>query len=154
MAETALFNGTYEVLDNLAQVAQSNNYINPELFTKYQVKRGLRDLDGRGVLVGLTEIGEVHSYIMDEGEIIPVPGRLLYRGIDIADITKGYIHEKRYGFEETTYLLLFGHLPTQEQLNDFTQLLGENRKLPDDFVRDMILKSPSKDVMKDRKSVV
>ena len=122
MAETKLFNGENHVLEELTSHAQASNLINPELFTKYAVKRGLRDLDGRGVLVGLTEIGEVHSYIMDEGEIIPVAGRLIYRGIDINDITKGYINEKRYGFEETTYLLLFGHLPSEEELTDFQEI--------------------------------
>ncbi|MGL5675108.1 MAG: citrate/2-methylcitrate synthase [Cellulosilyticaceae bacterium] len=147
MVETTLSTFSTERINAFADLAQTNNYINPELFTKYQVKRGLRDLDGRGVLVGLTEIGEVHSYIMDEGEIIPVPGRLIYRGIDIADITKGYIVEKRYGFEETAYLLLFGNLPTTEELNDFQGLLGDYRKLPEGFVRDMILKAPSKDMM-------
>jgi citrate synthase len=124
-----------------------NDYINPELFGKYAVKRGLRDLDGRGVLVGLTEIGDVHSYIVDEGEIVPVPGRLIYRGYDISHITAGYLAEQRFGFEETTYLLLFGKLPNPHELKEFETLLGKNRKLPDDFVRDMILKAPSKDIM-------
>lgn len=135
------------LLDELAELVTHNNAINPELFKKYEVKRGLRNLDGRGVLVGLTEIGEVHSYLVDEGEIIPVPGRLIYRGIDIAQLTKGYLEEKRYGFEEVVYLLLFNHLPSEEKLVAFQTLLGENRSLPEDFVRDMILKAPSKDVM-------
>lgn len=138
---------TYDSFNELTKLATENNLINPELFTKYAVKRGLRDLDGRGVLVGLTEIGEVHSYIVDENEIIPVPGRLIYRGIDIADITKGYLSDHRCGFEETTYLLLFGKLPNTKQLTNFQKMLGEKRKLPDDFVRDMILKAPSKDIM-------
>lgn len=136
-----------EQLDKLAALVARNNYIDPSLFSKYAVKRGLRDLDGRGVLVGLTEIGEVHSYIMDEGEIVPVPGRLLYRGIDISDITKGYLEEGRFGFEETAYLLLFGNLPNKDELLEFEQLLGKNRNLPDAFVRDMILNAPSKDIM-------
>lgn len=137
----------FNLLSDLTALVKENNYIDPALFTKYAVKRGLRDLDGRGVLVGLTEIGEVHSYIVDENEIIPVPGRLIYRGIDIADITKGYLTEGRYGFEETSYLLLFGNLPTADELNSFENLLGSQRNLPEDFVRDMILKAPSKDVM-------
>ena len=123
------------------------NNIDPELYSKYQVKRGLRDLDGRGVLVGLTEIGEVHSYIVDENEIIQVPGKLMYRGIDIENIVDGFLKEDRFGFEETCYLLLFGDLPTQEELEAFQQLLAKYRKLPEDFVRDIILKMPSKDVM-------
>lgn len=134
-------------LSELASQVQHCNTIDPELFTKYAVKRGLRDLDGRGVLVGLTEIGEVHSYVVDEGEIIPVPGRLIYRGIDINDLTAGYLKDHRFGFEETAYLLIFGKLPTTSELDSFYTLLGNYRKLPDGFLRDMILKAPSKDIM-------
>lgn len=136
-----------ELLTNLTHLCESNNQINPELFSKYEVKRGLRDLDGRGVLVGLTEIGEVHSYIVDENEIIPVPGRLSYRGIDVYDITRSYLKDHRFGFEEITYLLLFGTLPNQEELCEFQELLGIYRKLPDNFVNDLILKCPSHDIM-------
>ena len=134
-------------LEHLSNLAHQSSYINPDLFDKYQVKRGLRDLDGKGVLVGLTEIGEVHSYIIDENETVPVPGRLRYRGIDVVDIVNGFLADERYGFEETCYLLLFGHLPDQKTLQDFEQLLSEYRMLPGDFVRDMILKAPSKDLM-------
>ncbi|MHB1126257.1 MAG: citrate/2-methylcitrate synthase [Bacillota bacterium] len=134
-------------LKELCAKAQKSSYINPELFSKYQVKRGLRDQDGRGVLVGLTEIGEVHSYIIDENEIIPVPGRLIYRGIDISDIVNGFISDDRFGFEETSYLLLFGDLPSRKELEDFHKILSGYRKLPDYFVRDIILKMPSKDIM-------
>lgn len=121
--------------------------INPELYSKYQVKRGLRDLDGRGVLVGLTEIGEVHSYIVDENEMIPIPGELMYRGINIENIVDGFLKDDRYGFEETCYLLLFGELPNKNELENFIKLLSKYRKLPEDFVRDIILKMPSKDIM-------
>lgn len=130
----------------LADLAKESCLINPELFNHYAVKRGLRDLDGQGVLVGLTEIGDVRSYMVEENEIIPVPGRLIYRGIDITDITKGYLLDGRYGFEETAYLLLFGKLPTSIELANFESTLGSYRKLPDNFVRDMILESPSKDI--------
>jgi len=123
------------------------NNINPELYSKYQVKRGLRDLDGRGVLVGLTEIGEVHSYIVDENEMIPIPGKLYYRGVDIENIVGGFLKDDRYGFEETCYLLLFSELPTKIELENFVEVLAKYRKLPEDFVRDMILKMPSKDIM-------
>jgi len=123
------------------------NNINPELYSKYQVKRGLRDLDGRGVLVGLTEIGEVHSYIVDENEMIPIPGKLYYRGVDIENIVRGFLKDDRYGFEETCYLLLFSELPTKIELENFVEVLAKYRKLPEDFVRDMILKMPSKDIM-------
>lgn len=121
--------------------------IDTELYTRYEVKRGLRDLDGKGVLVGLTEIGEVHSYIIDEGETVPVPGRLIYRGIDIKDIVNGFISDGRFGFEEVIFLLLFGNLPNNESLKDFRHLLAVHQKLPDDFTRGVILKTPSKDIM-------
>lgn len=136
-----------DFLTQLSERCETINYIDPELFTKYSVKRGLRDLDGRGVLVGLTDIGEVHSYIIDEGEMIPIPGQLSYRGINVSQITKGYLQDHRLGFEETTYLLLFGQLPNEEELSEFEKLLGEARQLPTDFVNDMILKNPSQDIM-------
>lgn len=132
---------------DLTDRAAKSSYINPELFTKYTVKRGLRDIDGRGVLVGLTEIGEVHAYIIDEDELVPVAGRLSYRGIDVNDIVNGFLAEGRCGFEETCYLLLFGSLPTSGELQEFKELLAAYQKLPEDFVRDMILKAPSRDVM-------
>lgn len=134
-------------LARLTELARKNSFINPYLYKKYVVKRGLRDVDGRGVLVGLTRIGEVHSYIIDENEIIPVPGRLLYRGIDINDIVDGFIKEDRFGFEETCYLLLFGNLPNREELEEFKNLLAGRQKLPDDFVRDVILRIPSRNIM-------
>lgn len=136
-----------KMIKTLSGKAQKSSIIDPEFFSKYQVKRGLRDEDGRGVLVGLTEIGEIRSYIIEENEIVPRPGRLIYRGIDIYDIVKGFLKSGRLGFEETCYLLLFGNLPTQKELTDFEQLLSEYRVLPDDFVRDMILKMPSRDIM-------
>jgi citrate synthase len=134
-------------LTELCGLAEKNSYIDPQLFSKYEVKRGLRDISGRGVLAGLTEIGEVHSYIMDENEMVPVPGQLMYRGIDIVHIVNGFMSEDRFGFEETCYLLLFGTLPGQNKLKDFEELLAQYRKLPDDFARDLILKAPSKDMM-------
>lgn len=136
-----------KMLDELSLKAKKSSHINPELFTKYNVKRGLRDLDGKGVLVGLTEIGEVHSYILDENEIIPVPGRLIYRGIDICQIVEGFSAEDRYGFEETCYLLLFGDLPDRKSLKELEELLASNQTLPDDFARGMIMSAPSKDIM-------
>ena len=136
-----------QLIKSLSNKANENNKIHIELFDKYQVKRGLRDIDGRGVLVGLTEIGDVRSYIIEENEIIPIPGKLLYRGIDISDIVDGFLKNDYFGFEETCYLLLFGNLPTPQELKDFEKLLAEYRNLPDDFVRDMILKMPSKDIM-------
>ncbi len=124
-----------------------NTSIDPELYSKFQVKRGLRDLDGKGVLVGLTEIGDVQSYMVKNNESVPIPGKLIYRGIDIEDLVNGFIKDGRLGFEETTYLLIFGNLPTKRELEDFTQLLAYYRNLPEHFVSDMILKMPSKDIM-------
>ncbi|MDI9483759.1 MAG: citrate/2-methylcitrate synthase [Bacillota bacterium] len=136
-----------ELIKKYSNMAEKCSKIDPNLYTKYEVKKGLRDISGRGVLAGLTEIGEVHAYIIDEGEMIPVPGRLIYRGIDINDIVTGFISEGRFGFEETAYLLLFGELPDREELNDFQSLLSDYRKLPESFIEDAIMKLPSKDVM-------
>lgn len=136
-----------EKLEYYSSLAEKCSLINTDLFKKYDVKRGLRDVDGRGVLVGLTEIGEVHSYIIDENEIIPVPGRLIYRGIDINHIVNGFLKDDRLGYEETSYLLMFGNLPNSSDLNEFKNIISEYSILPDDFVRDIILKAPSKDIM-------
>lgn len=124
-----------------------NHYIDPEMYPKYNVKRGLRNSDGSGVLVGLTRIGEVHGYIMDENEKRAVEGRLRYRAIEIEDLVSGFLTEKRYGFEECAYLLLFGNLPSEQQLLNFCELLDSLRELPEGFVENMILKAPSPDVM-------
>ncbi len=121
--------------------------IDAELYRKYEVKRGLRDIQGKGVLAGLTRIGEVHSYIVDDGETIPQPGRLIYRGMDINDLVDGFLKDNRFGFEEATYLLLMGELPDKQELKDFNELIGEYRTLPEGFVRDMIMGLPSKDMM-------
>ncbi|MDR2069894.1 MAG: citrate/2-methylcitrate synthase [Treponema sp.] len=124
-----------------------NDYINLELYDKFSVKRGLRNADGTGVLVGLTRIGDVHGYVMEKGEKIAVDGRLFYRGIDVADLANASAAEGRYGFEETVYLLLYGSLPTQEQLDEFCLLMGRNRALPKNFAEDSIMKAPSRDIM-------
>lgn len=121
--------------------------INSELYKKYEVKRGLRELSGKGVLAGLTRIGEVHSYIIDEGEIVPEAGRLIYRGMEITDLVAGFLKDGRPGYEETSYLLLMGELPTKNELEEYKKILGEYRQLPDGFVRDMIMGLPSKDMM-------
>jgi citrate synthase len=124
-----------------------NDYIDLSLYGKFNVKRGLRNADGTGVLVGLTRIGDVHGYIMDEGEKVPVPGKLYYRGIDVEDIVANTSAEGRFGFEETIYLLLFGDLPGREQLDNFCVLMGQNRALPRHFAEDSIMKLPSRDIM-------
>ncbi len=136
-----------EWLTPLTDLASKCSVIDPELYTKYEVKRGLRDISGRGVLAGLTEIGEVHAYIIDESEMIPSPGKLYYRGYDVEALVKGFLGEDRFGFEETCYLLLFGDLPDKKTLNDFERNLAEFRRLPTGFTRDMIMKAPGKDMM-------
>lgn len=132
---------------SLSERCLSTSRINPDLYYKYDVKRGLRDRSGKGVLTGLTEIGEVKAYTIDDGEMIPCEGKLYYRGIDIEQIVKGFLADDRFGFEEVTYLLLFGKLPTAEQLTEFRRVLSEYRSLPTNFVRDVIMKAPSMDMM-------
>ncbi|MCX7788132.1 MAG: citrate/2-methylcitrate synthase [Spirochaetes bacterium] len=134
-------------LDSYAPIVETRNKIDPALYTKYNVKRGLRNEDGTGVLVGLTEIGNVHGYILDEGEKVPVPGKLYYRGYDVEDLVAGCYKENRFGFEEVSFLLIFGKLPNQQELADFQNVLGELRTLPNGFFEDMILKAPSPDIM-------
>lgn len=136
------------LISEYTSMAEKCNKIDPELYVKYDVKRGLRDINGKGVLAGLTEIGEViASYTNEKGESVPAPGKLIYRGMDIKDIVNGFMSEGRFGFEEVAYLLLFGELPTINELNDFKNLLSELRTLPKSFVEDAIMKLPSRDVM-------
>lgn len=123
------------------------NIIPPQYYTHYDVKRGLRNADGTGVLAGLTSIGEVHGYVIDEGAKSPVEGKLRYRGIDVEDIVAHCRAEKRFGFEETAFLLMFGFLPSNELLESFKKDLAEYRTLPREFTEDMILKAPSKNIM-------
>ena len=134
-------------LEQLANLCRANNTIDPQDYVRYDVKRGLRDLNGNGVVAGLTEISEVYAKEKRNGESVPVPGRLFYRGYAIEDIVHGFIDSGRFGFEETAYLLMFGQLPTAEQLADFDRQLAFYRTLPTNFVRDVILKAPSQDMM-------
>ncbi|NLM14356.1 MAG: citrate/2-methylcitrate synthase [Clostridiaceae bacterium] len=136
-----------KMVKDLANNTVARSQITTSLYERYSVKRGLRNEDGTGVLVGLTEIGEVFSYIMDDNDRIPVEGRLFYRGIAVNDLVNGFFHDKRYGFEEVAYLLIFGELPTAAELDRFSGLLTANRQLPLGFTEDMILKAPSPDVM-------
>ena len=131
----------------LTEKIMQTGVINPELYTKYQVKRGLRDLSGQGVLAGLTRISDIQSFIREGDELVPCEGKLFYRGINIKDIVKGFIQEKRFGFEEVVYLLLTGDMPDKAQLSDFQKLLAHYRTLPTNFVRDIIMKAPSADMM-------
>ena len=134
-------------LRRLAAKSAECSKIDPELNTRYDVKRGLRDLNGKGVLVGLTEISEVSSTKIVNGESVPADGELFYRGYNVKDLIAGLPEDSHFGFEECTYLLLFGKLPKKHELRDFSALLSSYRTLPTSFVRDIIMKAPSKDMM-------
>ena len=134
-------------LKKQAEKVRKVDYIDPALYRKYGVKRGLRNDNGTGVLVGLTTIGNVHGYVMDEGEKQPIPGELYYRGINVKDIGAADRREHRFGYEETAYLLLFGELPTARELVDWKNKIGAYRKLTDGFRDNAIMKHPSKDLM-------
>ncbi len=132
----------------LASLCKENGQIDPELYGKYEVKRGLRDISGKGVLTGLTEISEIRSYTIIDNDMIPCEGKLFYRGYDVEDLVSGIIRDQRLGFEETSYLLIFGKLPNQTELTQFHNIIGEYREnLPTSFVRDIIMKAPSHDMM-------
>lgn len=134
-------------LKTQADAIRQADFIDPDLYRKYGVKRGLRNADGTGVLVGLTTIGNVHGYVMNEGEKQAIPGELFYRGINVKDIVQADKRERRFGYEETAYLLLFGSLPTMNELMDWKNLLGFYRKLSDGFKENAIMRNPSKDIM-------
>lgn len=134
-------------IEALTKVCEENSKMDVSLYGKYDVKRGLRDINGKGVLAGLTQVSNIVSSKTIDGKSVPCDGELYYRGINIKDLTNGFLKENRFGFEETTYLLLFGVLPTEEQLKDFCKILGNQRSLPRNFVRDVIMKAPSKDMM-------
>ncbi len=136
-----------KLIAEYVELANNNNQVPPEFYERYNVKRGLRNADGTGVLVGLTQIGDVHGYLVDEKEKVPVKGRLRYRGIEIKDLVSGFQREGRFGFEETCFLILFGDLPTGEQLAQFKEFLGDNRALPDNFKEDIILNTSSNNIM-------
>lgn len=132
----------------LAKASDRRNKIAPELYAKYDVKKGLRDINGNGIVAGLTEISNIKAKDVDkDGNKIPCDGELYYRGVNVKDIVRGFASENRHGFEEVTYLLLTSKLPTQKQIDEFKQELSELRCLPPSFVRDMILKAPGKNMM-------
>ena len=134
-------------IEKLTQICRENDKLDLSLYGKYDVKRGLRDLNGKGVLAGLTQVSNVQATKIVDGKEVPCAGKLSYRGYDIKDLTNGFINDRRFGFEEVTYLLLFGKLPDQEELNEFSGILANQRMLPRNFVRDVIMKAPSKDIM-------
>ena len=145
-AARALFEITPEI-EHLAELCEKNTAIDKELYTKYEVKRGLRDLNGKGVLAGLTNISDIIAKKVVDGQEVPCEGELYYRGYNIKDLVKGFLDAHHYGFEEITYLLLFGELPGEKELKDFHETLVERRTLPPNFVRDVIMKAPSRDMM-------
>ena len=150
MARTSVQKALFEItpeIQELAALCEKNNAIDKELYTQYEVMRGLRDVNGKGVLAGLTNISDVCAKKIVNGEEVPCEGNLYYRGYNIKDLVGGFLKEDHFGFEEITYLLLFGELPTAKQLEDFHEMLVERRTLPPNFVRDVIMKAPSRDMM-------
>ena len=134
-------------VEALAALCRSNSRIDPALYRKYDVKRGLRDINGQGVLAGLTNISDIISRKEIGGEIVPCEGELYYRGIRIQDLVQGFVRDGRKGYEEAAYLLLFGELPDAKRLGDFKALLAQGRTLPTNFTRDVIMKAPTRDMM-------
>ena len=147
MAEINIYSEITPELDQLAAKAAEHDNIDQSLYTKFDVKRGLRDFNGKGVLAGLTNVCEIKAKKIVDGVEVPDYGQLIYRGYQIEDLIRGFTSENRYGFEEMAYLLLFGNLPTKEELDQFAQQLIFYRSLPTKFVRDIIMKAPSSDMM-------
>lgn len=144
--DEVLFDITPEILE-LAEKTEKSNAIDKELYIKHDVKRGLRDLNGKGVVAGLTNVSDVRAKKIIDGREVPCEGKLFYRGYNIKHLVKGFLDAKHSGFEEISYLLLFGELPTEAQLERYTEMLAERRTLPPTFVRDVIMKAPSRDMM-------
>lgn len=136
-----------DALTPLCDEIKKNSAISQEYFEKFDVKRGLRNRDGSGVMAGLSKICSVEGYYIKDCERTPIDGKLIYRGIDLNDIVNGCRSENRFGYEEVSYLLLFGNLPTKEQLEHFRKVLAAARELPEDFIEDMIIKAPSPNIM-------
>lgn len=134
-------------MNDLSKLCRQYGQIDSSLYQKYDVQKGLRDKNGVGVLAGLTNISSIEAYQYENGQKIPCEGKLLYRGYNIVDLVNGYLKDNQFGFEETAYLLFFGNLPNKEQVTDFKKLLASTRSLPTNFVRDVIMKAPSKDIM-------
>lgn len=134
-------------INSLYEAYTANNRIDPKYYEKFNVKRGLRNPDGSGVMAGVTNICNVHGYVINEGEKYPDEGKLVFRGYNINDLVSNVVAENRFGYEEIAYLLLGGKLPTEHQLENFRELLDNNRELPEGFFEDMILKAPSKNIM-------
>lgn len=138
---------TKQFIEKYSKLMLERGVIDNELYRKYEVKRGLRDISGKGVLVGLTEISEIISYVIQDGDLVPCEGKLFYRGINIENLVKGFLDENRFGFEEACFLLLFGHLPKKNEFDEFNGLLKACTELPENFVRDTIMSAASRDLM-------
>ena len=147
MAEPNVFSDLTDDIVRLSSLSRDADQIQNDLFIKYDVKRGLRDLNGKGVLAGLTTISDVRANKIVNGQQVPIPGKLFYRGYNVEDLVAGFSADDRFGFEEITYLLLFDALPQEEELRKFKELLGFYRSLPTSFVRDIIMKAPGQDMM-------
>jgi len=147
MASNPNYNDLTPQVEALSQLALESSSIDSADYARYDVKRGLRDLNGKGVVAGLTEISEIVAKENVDGVEVPCRGKLYYRGIDVEQLVRGALGEKRFGFEETAYLLLMGRLPTAPELKDFAAQLAGYRSLPNNFVRDVVLKAPSRDIM-------
>ena len=149
MASTPIYSysDVTPAIEALAARSLQNSCIDPDDYVRYDVKRGLRDLNGKGVVAGLTEVSEIVSNQVVGGKTVPCEGQLFYRGYSIEDLVRCSLQEKRFGFEEAAYLLMFGQLPTRRELDDFMDQLASYRTLPKNFVRDVILKAPSADMM-------
>ena len=147
MPKDLAFYETNKRIVKLAGKLYKNSVIDKDLYPKYDVKRGLRDIDGKGVLTGLTDISEIVQNKVVDGKTVPADGILYYRGYNIEDIVHGFVNDGRFGFEEVVYLLLFGEMPTASALENFKEMLGAYRMLPTNFVRDVVMKAPSADMM-------
>ena len=147
MAESNVFSEITDDIVRLSSLSKEADMIETALFTKFDVKRGLRDLNGKGVLAGLTTISDVRANKIVNGEQVPIPGKLFYRGYNVEDLVNGFSGAGRFGFEEITYLLLFDCLPNEKELEQFGRIMGYYRSLPTSFVRDIIMKAPSQDMM-------
>lgn len=147
MPKDLAYYDTNQKLSSLTDKLMHNTIINKDLYAKYDVKRGLRDIDGKGVRTGLTDISEIVQNKVVDGKTVPCDGQLYYRGYDINDVVNGFVDDGRFGFEEVVYLLLFGEMPNKKELSEFTSMLGAYRTLPTNFVRDVIMKAPSADMM-------
>ena len=147
MLDTNIYSEVTPDIIQLAALSEKAGVIDSELFKKYDVKRGLRDVNGKGVLTGLTNISIVRATKVVNGETVPAHGELFYRGYNVKDLITGLPDDSHFGFEEVTYLLLFDKLPNHQELDEFKELLAFYRSLPTSFVRDVIMKAPSRDMM-------